>query len=221
MRQCTSLAREAKLKIATIMICGLIGGLLACPLPVLADQKLNYTSDAWLDARYDWVAYLSPNTLSNYLNYPTSGLHPIVNVAVNYRVSPRFSKAEASKQVHYEDLWYHTAQPIGCRKFGKLAIGPGWQGAIVVPDTNDAASNPGAIANTIVRLLLDVNLAKCTLVLVFAPPQLEQQICDQLGQFNFFRTTDDSLGISNVAIGLCISSGDIRDRTFLVFQAKK
>jgi hypothetical protein len=36
------------------LICGLIGGLigslLICPLPVLADHKQNYTSDAWLDA---------------------------------------------------------------------------------------------------------------------------------------------------------------------------
>jgi hypothetical protein len=200
------------------VICALLACILSCGTPVCAEQNLNFTDDSWINARYDWAIYLNPKSLPNFLNYPTSNLNPAVNVSVSYRVASRFHP-RSLQQVHYEDLWYHGAQPIGCRMFSKLEIGPGWQGAIVIPPSSDANSNPGALANAIVRLLLDVNLKKCNLVVVFADPQVERQICDQLGQFKFFRTDDDSIASAGT-LRFFVSSGDIRDRIFLVYEPR-
>ncbi len=89
---------------------------LNCAAPVFAEQNLNYTSDSWIDARYDYTIYLKPKNLPNLLNYPTSGLHPITDVSVSYRVAPRF-QPRSLQQVHYQDLWYHVSRPIGCVVF--------------------------------------------------------------------------------------------------------
>lgn len=184
--------------------------------PAGAEQKFKYSSDDWLDARYDWVIYLTPTRLEKYLSYPTSGIHPIDDVLVSYRVAPKF-KTEILRQTRYESLWYHGAQAIGRRQYAPLKLDPGWQGAIVIPDTADAYANPGALANAIIRLLLDVNLKKCSLTVVFASPSLGQQICDQIGQFRFLRTDDDSVA-SPGTLRFFVSSADIRDRTFLVYK---
>jgi hypothetical protein len=202
------------------LICGLLICALTWGVPARAQESLIYGSDAWLDQRYDWVFYLNPKALPNYLNYPTSGLSPIVNMEVNYRIAPRLNQGNSNNQVHYEDLWYHDARAVGCRKYCKLPFKNEWQGAICVPATADATNHPGAIANAIIRLLLDVNLIKCTLVVVLAPPGQESVICDQLGQFKFFRTDDMSLDNSS-SIHLLVSSGDIKDRTFLLYAPKK
>ncbi|MFN8553636.1 MAG: hypothetical protein U0103_19360 [Candidatus Obscuribacterales bacterium] len=139
-------------------------------------------------------------------------------MTVKYRVAARFNP-KSLEQMHYEDLWYHGATPIGCRMFSKLEIGPGWQGAIVAHHRM-MQTRVGAIANAIARLLLDVNLKKCTLVVVFAEPQLERQICDQLSLFKFYKTNDDALE-SPGTLRFFLSSGDIKDRTFLVYGSQK
>jgi len=204
------------------LLCALVSAVtctLLCGKSAFAEQSLNFVDDGWISSRYDWAIYLYPKSIPNFLNYPTSGLSPGVNMIVNYRVAARFNP-KSLEQMHYEDLWYHGATPIGCRMFSKLEIGPGWQGAIVVPPSDDANKNAGAIANAIARLLLDVNLKKCTLVVVFAEPQLERQICDQLGLFKFYKTNDDALE-SPGTLRFFLSSGDIKDRTFLVYAPQK
>lgn len=184
-----------------------------------AEQSFSFVDDNWISSRYDWAIYLYPKSLPNFLNYPTSGLSPGLNLIVNYKVAARFHP-RSLEQIHYEDLWYHGATPIGCRMISKLEIGPGWQGAIVVPPSEEANRSAGAIANAIARLLLDVNLKKCTLVVVFAEPQLERQICDQLGLFRFHRTDDDALE-SPGTLRFFVSSGDIKDRTFMVYSPQR
>ncbi|HEY9676800.1 MAG TPA: hypothetical protein V6C76_02275 [Drouetiella sp.] len=194
---------------------------ICCANAAQAEPTLNFTSDKWLDSRYDWVVYLTEKELANFLKYPTCSLYPVTKVEVSYRVAPRL-QPKKNELTHYEDLLYHVATPIGSRSFSKLSLSKGWQGAIVIRPASENAptTNTAALANAIVRLLLDVSLAKCSLTVVFAEPQIEQQVCDQLGQFRFFRTHDDSID-SPGTLRFVMSSGDIRDRTFVVYSPQK
>lgn len=200
------------------LICTILCCLLLCALPAKAQEAVVY-DDTWLNQRYDWVVYLNAKSVARFLDYPSSSLNPIVNVEVNCRMTPRITRNTSNDQTHYEDLWYHESQPIGCRRFCKLPFKEGLQGAICVSSTEDSFNNPAPIANAIVRLLLDVYANTDMLVVVLAPPSQESAICDQLGQFKFYRTKD--FEFKDTGVQFMVSSGNIKDRTYMIYDPKR
>lgn len=207
-----------KLLCKLVLLCAAVAlAVNSCAVICCAEQAPLY-SDAWLDQRYDWVLYLELNTMKGYLNYPSSQLWPMVSVKVSYRVNPRLAAAGTpNKAVPYEELWYHEGRPIGCRRYTTLPIKKGWQGAVCISPTPDAAVQSPALANSIVRLLLDVSLINNVLTVVLVPPQTTSLISNDLGRFKFFPTKDNSLNGASL-IHLFVSSGDPTDRLFLVYR---
>jgi hypothetical protein len=171
----------------------------------------------YLDARYDWVIFFEPNQLDD-VDYRGSNFLPGTNITVRYRINPRLAKNHEDKTYHYEDLWYHGATPIGLRRFMKLGLQPQWQGVICIASTDYADEHTDSIANAAIRLMLDVCLSGDILVAVLSPKATEEKICADLGRFNFFKTTDDSLGIGMAGIHLLLSTGDSNSRIFMLYK---
>ena len=198
-----------------IILCLAFGAAFFFPSGAGAEQSIYST--AWLDQRYDWVIHLTPETHKEYLNYTGSRLHPITNVKAYFRVTPRLAPGHVDKTAHYEDLWYHDATPIGCRRYSQLTISNGWQGAVCLDGNDSAMENTGALANAIVRLMLDAALRTGSTTVALVPPGMVQQISNELGRFNFARTDDDTLDTAT-GIRLLVSSGNPNDRVFLVYK---
>lgn len=157
------------------------------PCSSLDDLEVDDYSDDTLNKRFDWVITADTTTLKNYLNYQSSGLHPLSKVKVSYRLTPRFNRQRLSfDPVWYEDLWYHECKPVGCRKVHVLGLDSGQQGAIYFRNSKEAVLNHCAIANTTVRLLLDTGLKQAMLSSVIVPLECFDKVSSDLGQFNFF-----------------------------------
>jgi len=179
-------------------------------------QQSGIFSNKWLDQRFDWVIYLEPKELEHYLVYPSSGLGPVTDVRMTYRVNPRLAANHVDSTLHYEDLWYHEGRPVGCRRFGKLNIQSGWQGAICISDADSGHQNTPAEANAIVRLILEINLLNCNVTAVLVPSSMVSPLCDAMGQFQFFRT-DGSAPPGPSRLEVLVCSG-LSDRNFMVYK---
>lgn len=176
-------AKAVSLSIAVLLALFLPRGAFADNDP---DDVDDYSDDV-MNQRYDWVITCDTTPLKNYLNYPTSGLHPVSKVVVHYRLTPRFGRQRASYDpVFYEELWYHDCKPIGCRKVSQLNIENGQQGVIHFRPFKDMYSSHCAVANAAIRLLLDTSLKKAMLSCIIVPDEIFANVQSDLGQFGFF-----------------------------------
>jgi len=203
-------------RLKALLICALLTGSYGLGCTVSAEQPAIY-SHRWLDQRYDWAIFLEPRLLKDYLKYDGSRLTPVTSVKISYRVNPRLAVGKVDSVIAYEDLWYHEHIPIGCHRYGKLGLKQSWQGSICVLTDSDGRWSSPALANAIVRLMLDVGLTDCITVFVFVPPSMITSICSDLGRFGFLPTTDTSLSTESV-VHLVVSSGDPNDRVFLIYK---
>lgn len=144
-------------------------------------------ADATMDKKFDWIITADTMSMKNFLNYPTSGLHPVSKVKINYRLTSRFDRQRDSyAPVLYEELWYHDCRPIGCRKVNQLEIEAGQLGALHFKEAKDIYANHCAVANVTARILLDAGLKQAMLSCVIVPAEIFDQVKSDLGQFNFF-----------------------------------
>jgi hypothetical protein len=144
-------------------------------------------SDDTMNKRYDWVITADTTVMKKFLEFPGSGLNPLTRVKVNYRLTPRFGREHASYDpVAYEELWYHECKPIGCRKTHSLDINWGQQGILHFRPGREIGNSHCAIANAIVRLMLDTGLRQAMVSGVYVPAEIFEQVKSDLGQFNFF-----------------------------------
>jgi hypothetical protein len=152
-----------------------------------SDDDIDDFADDTMNQRYDWVITADTTPMKNFLGYPGSGLHPVSKIKVNYRLTPRFGRERASYDpVAYEELWYHECKPIGCRKMHQLGLDAGQQGVIYFRPAKEVGDNHCAVANAIVRLILDACLKQAMVGGVFVPAEIFDQVKSDLGQFNFF-----------------------------------
>ncbi len=161
-------------------------------LPVVSsvaqdDEPIDDFSDDTMNKRYDWVIMADTTELKDFLKYPGSGLHPVSKVKVYYRLTPRFGRERGSyAPVAYEELWYHECRPIGCRKTHSLDIDSGQQGVLHFRPNKNFGNSHCAVANAIVRLMLDAGLKQAMVSCVYVPADIFDQVQSDLGQFNFF-----------------------------------
>ncbi|MBS1955385.1 MAG: hypothetical protein JST89_14465 [Cyanobacteria bacterium SZAS-4] len=151
-----------------------------------SDDDVDDFSDEVMNQRYDWVITADTSGMKNFLNYPGSGLHPVSKVKVSYRLTPRFGRERSSETVTYEELWYHECRPIGCRKMHQLGLEAGEQGVIYFRPARDVGDSHCAVANAMVRLILDAGLRRAMVGGVYIPAEIFDQVKSDLGQFNFF-----------------------------------
>jgi|688.fasta_scaffold162928_1 hypothetical protein len=144
-------------------------------------------SDDTMNKRYDWVIIADTTPMKKFLDFPSSGLNPVTKIKVNYRLTPRFGRERSSyAPVAYEELWYHECKPIGCRKTHSLDIDWGQQGVLHFRPGREIGNSHCAVANAIVRLMLDCGLRQAMVSGVYVPVEIFEQVKSDLGQFNFF-----------------------------------
>ncbi|MBS2001526.1 MAG: hypothetical protein JST44_08465 [Cyanobacteria bacterium SZAS LIN-5] len=168
---------------AFILLLSLPGGLTAAQ----DSEDVDDFSDDTMNKRFDWVIMADTTEMKNFLSFPSSGLHPVSKVKVAYRLTPRLGRERSSyAAVAYEELWYHECRPIGCRKVHTLDIDSGQQGVIYFRPNRNMGNSHCAVANAIVRLMLDTGLKQAMVSTVYVPADIFDLVRSDLGQFNFF-----------------------------------
>lgn len=146
----------------------------------------NYT-DAYLDKLNDWIVYVDCKNLKHYLDYPTSGMKPITNMKIIYRIVPKNQQKDADpRPVRYEDLWYHLGVATGQKRYNRLGLPVDRLGCVIFNRTDDVYDQSRAVANVIVRMVLDIDLRNCVLTDVIVPKEMYDSVASDLGQFRFF-----------------------------------
>jgi len=128
-------------------------------------------------------------------------------------------KGGTKEAVRYEELFYHDAQPLGLRRHTPLPLKNGWQGAIRLTLKDHESYHAGALANAIVRMILDAQVKNCTTPHVLVPPNMVTPICDELRRFNFYSADESSFGSEATALFIVISSGIDKERRFVSYRA--
>ena len=145
--------------------------------------------DDYLGTNLAWAMVLNLPDADYYLNYPGSKLSPLTKVEVRYRAFPQKSQWTTPTTTSYEDLWYKGEVPVGLRRHNDIAIPRLSNGAIIVCPADyesDLNKRAPAIADAIVRLLVDVQFRLGVRALVLVPQEEYDNIAAALAQFNFF-----------------------------------
>jgi hypothetical protein len=144
-------------------------------------------TDSYLDKMNDWIVSVDVSTMKRFLDYPTSGFKPVANVVVRYRLVPRGNNRDVDpRPVRYEDIWYHNGTPIGLKRYHVFGIPKDKIGCISVKASSEMYEHTRTIANTVVRLLLDIDLKSAVITDVIVPREIYDAIASDLGQFRFF-----------------------------------
>lgn len=212
-----STKRKLLLLCLTISVSLLFGDVFRTAQASSADPPMF--SKEWNDLRFDWVITLDAQMLKNY--FRTTGgskLNEMAIIRSKYRINPRLAPGRVDKTTLYEYLWFHQHKPVGCRRVGTIKMDEGWQGMIYIPPSPDGHDYAPSQAAAIVRYLVEVASKGGILTVVLAPSDLVARICDELGHFSFYRTSDDEVGSGPSAVYLFVASGPKTDRTNMVFK---
>ena len=155
--------------------------------PMVSKAELNADlRDPYLEREYDWAMYLDTHDLKQYLTYPGSQLHPITVVRINFRALNRGARTRPKSAAIFEDFWYHNGTPVGLRRYNQLNIAPDLFGVIVIGADDDQPEHGTAVANALVRLLLDLQLKQIITSVVMVPSRKYDQLAGELGRYGFF-----------------------------------
>lgn len=150
-------------------------------------------SDESMAQRFDFVLNVSISPLKDYLTYQGSKYNPVAKVIVNCKNTPRGildeSGATTNAKYQYEELWYHTGLPIGCKRTHLFKISEGSNGALRFLPSQAAIENADAIADVTARLLLDVYLHGGVCNVVIVPQNGYEVTLSALGRLGFFPVT--------------------------------
>jgi hypothetical protein len=143
-----------------------------------------------------WQMNVKAHLLKNYLSYKGSLINPVTEVEVDYRFRDRQTRQWVPFR-KYETLWYSNGQAIGCKRFEQLAIQPGTEGHILIANSPQAAQRMDAVAGSVIRVFLDLDLkqADCSGV-VLANDQFDA-MASALGRYSFYpkRFISNEIGI--------------------------
>jgi len=166
------------------LICALIPLSLSFQCPTPANPL--YLTEAEVIERSNWVILVRSTKMPNYLKYPGSQVFPLTQVRFSYL---KWLGANTVGPNLYEDLWYHSGLPIGCRRYNLLPIDKFDLGTIFVQPNSDTSADTRALANAIIRIAVDLNLQQIEPSAVIVPQEMCQQLVSDLGSFGFHQRT--------------------------------
>jgi hypothetical protein len=153
------------------------------------NQMSQDLPDDYLGSEFAWTMILNLPDTNYYLNYQGSKLWPVTKVEVYSRTYRQDGKPIPPKNTLYEEFWYHKQVPLGLRRHTQIVISPQTDGALIVCPAESCTINtqrPPAIANALIRLLVDVQFRNSVIGLVLVPRDEYEGIADALAQYNFF-----------------------------------
>lgn len=152
----------------------------------------------FLEKRYtmgaDFILALNVTSLDYMLNYPGSTLRPVTQVRVMYFQRDPQTKQFTQQGQLYEDLWYSSGRPIGCRRYMKLPVQPGAYGAIALLRSKDAGNNTRAADNLALRLFCELSTIRCSVTAFIMPLEYCDNAGSDLGSFGFYNTSSVTAG---------------------------
>lgn len=168
------------------LILGLCAVSQLCVVPCFADINADLM-DPKLEEQYDWAMYMDVHDMKNVLNYPTSRLHPLTNLRVIYRPLARGVRAADYKKARvYEEFWYREEMPIGLKRNEQLQIESYKFGIIFVQPRDGETDHTYAIANALVRILVDLWIHDIVAGYVVVPRDKFDQMAGALSRYGFF-----------------------------------
>jgi hypothetical protein len=149
-------------------------------------------NDNYLQTQFDYSAFIQPEVMQHYLNYPGSRLRSLNRVRIYMRTFQRAANLQVSTSPTkiYQELWYEEGHSIGLRQKDKLHLPADKSGAIVVGKGNGNSYEQQAVSNALVRLLLDLHLKRLVVNVVLLPLSNFDQIAQGLGNYNFYPTEE-------------------------------
>ena len=160
--------------------------ILLCGNPCTADITADLL-DPTLEQQYDWAMYMDVHDMTGYLNYPTSRLSPLTDLRVIYRPLARgIRSADYKKASVYEEFWYHDEMPVGVRRNHQLQIDSNKFGIIYVQPRDGESDHTPAIANAVVRIMVDLWIHDIVAGYVVVPSDKFNQMAAELSRYGFF-----------------------------------
>ncbi len=174
-------------------------------------------SERGLDLTNDWVIYIEAKSKKEFLNYKGSNLNPITNLRVIYRRTPRHSEGSDCTPQPYEDLWYHQGRALGNRRYCALKIEKMKRGIVIIRPSEDAAREPRAVANVIVKLTVELALKNIVCLGFIVPKDMYKDVVADLSHFGF-SAKNDTLKLGGMQTSIYLSSNPPGLETDLYFQ---
>lgn len=166
-----------------------IGGFLQAPYAMAQSSAadLNTSDTLGDDGSYfnSWRIFLSARVLKNYLNYKTSGLYPVTEVTVAYKVRD-MKTWEWQPQRTYEKFWFSNGKVIGLKRYEQLPLTADMSGNVVVLQTQDNSEQPAPIVGTVLYLYVDLQLKNVQFGGVIVPKQDFDQLSAELARHMFY-----------------------------------
>jgi hypothetical protein len=132
-----------------------------------------------------WRIFLSARVLKNYLNYKTSGLYPVTEVTVVYKVRD-MKTWEWQPQRTYEKFWFSNGKVIGLKRYEQLPLTADMSGNVVVLQTQDNSEQPAPIVGTVLQLYVELQLKNVQFGGVIVPKQDFDELSAELARHMFY-----------------------------------
>jgi hypothetical protein len=142
-------------------------------------------SDYDLQQNYSWAMYVEAHDVDHYLNYLGSKIHPLTRVRVRFRYFPRRLGAPSWPARTYEEFWYQEGRVVGLRRYGQVQMTPVDFGTIIVGPTDNKIPYTMAIADAIVRLMVDLQLQHVVTAGITVPTDLYDQLLVNFKRYHF------------------------------------
>lgn len=168
-----------------------------------------------LQQQCDWAMYVDVQDVQHYLNYTGSQLHPLSKVRVTFRAMSRLNPSAAGDAQTYEKLWYYQGKPIGLRRLLQPAIATNSQGILVLAPVDSDSNHAQAVADTLVRLYVDIQLRNANTIMVLVSDENFNQIAQALGHYKFFASGTTPTSGAQMSIYLCSSDSNREEHLFL------
>ncbi len=161
--------------------------------PSSADMQVanKDLQDEYLTTEFDWAMYLDVQDLKKYLSYQGSQMHPLTKVSVYTRSFPKDQMLPAETSKLFEEIWYRGKQPVGIRRFTNFSVPVQKIGALVVgklPDGPDKQDSSPAVANALVRLLVELQVKQVLAEVALVPAEKYAEIGSALERYHFAPT---------------------------------
>ncbi len=147
-------------------------------------------SQSVVDYNNDWVLYIDVQKRKELFNYRGSNLNPVTSLKVTSRKTPRHTPGVEAVQRTYEELWYHQGRALGSRRYNKHEIGKQKQGIIFVRPSEDALSEPRAVAHAAIKLSIELILKDIVVLGVVIPRDMYKDVVADMAHFGFQAKTD-------------------------------
>ena len=164
---------------------------------VLPESETTPFNNEKYEENADWILTLSAREIKEYLIFNRSPISPVVCVSVKSQVRNETGSGWKEKRL-YETLWYHSGQPIGLRRFEKLALGEDTHGVIKIESGVESSQQTKSLINAALRLLPDIYHLKAIPIVIVLPRDVCNNAESDLSAMRFYRvraTTGDATAL--------------------------